>query len=147
MLRFSRGITFLAHVSSDGNPEAVNIFLKLDGESFHFWQWVNINGVHGEDRKFRDLHRNRRYHWHRSNWHWVAYYVHDETWPCLPNNPSFRDNSPAIITRNDMQMREILEESTEEWKDGGREENRTEKEFYISIYLKLWLYICIRFSN
>lgn len=26
-----------------------------------------------------------------------------------------------------MQMREILEESTEEWKDGGREENRTEK--------------------
>lgn len=104
----ARRITFLANVSSDGDPEAVNVLLKLDGEPFHFWQCVNIDGVHGEDRKIRDLHRKRWYQRHRSNWQWVAYYVNDETWSCLSNNRPFPDNSTDTITSNDMQ---ILEDS------------------------------------
>ena len=111
ILSRTRGITFLAHVSSDGDPKAVNVLLKLDGESFHFWQWININGVHGEDRELRNLYRNRRYHWHRSNWHWIAYYVHDEAWPCLPNNHPCPDNTVDAIrftnhTRTSVFLRE-----------------------------------------
>lgn len=84
-------ITFLANVSSDSDPEAVSVLREIDLEALHLWQWINVEGLHGEHGEVLELHRkwHRRYNWHRSNWHWVAYHVHDETGSCLRGEKYF----------------------------------------------------------